>query len=91
VKDPEIFIFDDSFSALDFATDVRLRKAIEAKRQGVTKIIVAQRVGTIMHAQKIIVMEQGKIVGMGVHRELMESCPEYREIAESQIEEAAAL
>jgi ATP-binding cassette subfamily B protein len=89
VKDPEILIFDDSFSAIDFATDALLRKAIEAKKQGVTKIIVAQRVGTIMRAQKIIVMEQGRIVGIGAHRELMENCPEYREIAESQIEEAA--
>jgi ATP-binding cassette subfamily B protein len=91
VRDPEILIFDDSFSALDFATDARIRKALDAKRQGVTKIIVAQRVGTIMHAEKIIVLEHGGIAGMGTHQELMESCPEYREIAESQIAEAAFL
>ena len=90
VRDPGLLVFDDSFSALDFATDARLRKTLEEKRQGVTKIIVAQRVGTIMHAEKIIVLEQGRIAGMGTHRELMESCPEYREIAESQIAEAVS-
>jgi len=88
VRDPEILIFDDSFSALDFATDSRLRSALEAKRKGVTKIIVAQRVGTIMHAEKIIVLEHGRIAGMGTHAELMETCPEYREIAETQLSEA---
>jgi ATP-binding cassette subfamily B protein len=84
VRDPEILIFDDSFSALDFATDARLRQALEEKRKTVTKIIVAQRVGTIMNADKIIVLEKGVIVGMGKHSELMETCAEYREIAESQ-------
>jgi len=84
VRDPAILIFDDSFSALDFATDARLRHALEEKRKEVTKIIVAQRVGTIMHADKIVVLEKGKIAGMGKHDELMETCAEYREIAESQ-------
>jgi len=84
IRDPEILIFDDSFSALDFATDARLRQALEEKRKEVTKIIVAQRVGTIMHADKIIVLEKGKIAGMGRHDELMEICAEYKEIAESQ-------
>jgi ATP-binding cassette, subfamily B, multidrug efflux pump len=84
VRDPRILIFDDSFSALDFATDARLRQALEEKRKGVTKIIVAQRVGTIMHADKIIVLEKGRIAGMGTHSELMETCAEYKEIAESQ-------
>jgi ATP-binding cassette subfamily B protein len=84
IRDPEILIFDDSFSALDFATDARLRQALEEKRKEVTKIIVAQRVGTIMHADKIIVLEKGKIAGLGRHGELMETCAEYREIAESQ-------
>jgi ATP-binding cassette subfamily B protein len=84
IRDPEILIFDDSFSALDFATDARLRQALEEKRKEVTKIIVAQRVGTIMHADKIIVLEKGKIAGLGRHDELMENCAEYREIAESQ-------
>ena len=89
VRDPALLIFDDSFSALDFATDARLRKALEEKRKQVTRIIVAQRVGTIMQADKIIVLEEGRIAGMGTHAELMESCGEYREIAESQIAEEA--
>jgi ATP-binding cassette subfamily B protein len=85
VRDPEILIFDDSFSALDFATDARLRQALEEKRKSVTKIIVAQRVGTIMNADKIIVLEKGRIAGVGKHSELLETCAEYREIAESQL------
>jgi len=84
IRAPEILIFDDSFSALDFATDARLRQALEEKRKKVTKIIVAQRVGTIMRADKIIVLEKGRIAGMGRHDELMETCAEYKEIAESQ-------
>jgi ATP-binding cassette subfamily B protein len=90
VRDPEILIFDDSFSALDFATDAKLRQALEEKRKNITKIIIAQRVGTISQADKIIVLEKGKIVGMGNHAELMESCREYREIAESQLSEETA-
>jgi ATP-binding cassette subfamily B protein len=89
VRNPEILIFDDSFSALDFATDARLRQALEEKRKGVTKIIVAQRVGTIMHAGKIIVLEKGEIAGIGKHDELMEICAEYKEIAESQFSQEA--
>jgi ATP-binding cassette subfamily B protein len=84
VRNPGLLIFDDSFSALDFATDARLRKALAEKRKDAAKIIVAQRVGTIMQAEKIIVLDNGKIAGMGTHGELMKSCPEYREIAESQ-------
>jgi len=91
IRDPEILIFDDSFSALDFATDARLRQALEEKRKEVTKIIVAQRVGTIMHADKIIVLEKGGIAGMGKHSALMETCAEYREIAESQFSQEAVL
>jgi len=91
VRDPKILLFDDSFSALDFATDARLRQALEEKRKTVTRIIVAQRVGTIMNADKIIVLEKGRIAGMGSHRELMENCAEYREIAESQFSQEAAL
>jgi ATP-binding cassette subfamily B protein len=89
IRDPEILIFDDSFSALDFATDARLRQALEEKRKGITKIIVAQRVGTIMNADKIIVLENGEIAGMGKHDELMKTCVEYREIAESQFSQEA--
>jgi ATP-binding cassette subfamily B protein len=84
VRNPGLLLFDDSFSALDFATDARLRKALSEKRKDAAKIIVAQRVGTIMRAEMIIVLDQGRIAGMGTHRELLESCPEYREIAESQ-------
>jgi ATP-binding cassette subfamily B protein len=85
VKEPEILIFDDSFSALDFKTDSLLRKALREKRAGVTRIVVAQRVGTIMNAEQIIVLDQGRIVGRGTHRELLASCPEYYEIASSQL------
>ncbi|MDR3247193.1 MAG: ABC transporter ATP-binding protein/permease, partial [Treponema sp.] len=83
-RDPALLIFDDSFSALDFATDARLRQALQEKRRGTTKIIVAQRVGTIMGAEKIIVLSQGRIIGMGTHEELIRTCAEYAEIAESQ-------
>jgi ATP-binding cassette subfamily B protein len=84
VRNPELLLFDDSFSALDFATDARLRRALAEKRKDAAKIVVAQRVGTIMRAEKIIVLDNGRIVGMGTHRELLETSPEYREIAESQ-------
>ncbi len=85
VKRPEIYIFDDSFSALDFKTDARLRAALERELGDATVIIVAQRVGTIMHADQIVVMEDGTIVGLGTHHELMDSCPTYREIVFSQL------
>jgi ATP-binding cassette subfamily B protein len=84
VRNPGLLIFDDSFSALDLATDARLRKALAEKRKDAAKIIVAQRVGTIMQAEKIIVLDNGRIAGMGTHDELLKSCPAYREIAESQ-------
>ena len=86
VRDPRLLIFDDSFSALDFATDARLRQALNEKKKGVTRIIIAQRVGTIMNSEKIIVLEKGAITGMGTHAELIKTCAEYREIAESQIQ-----
>ena len=91
VRDAELLIFDDSFSALDFATDARLRKSLDERRKEVTKIIVAQRVGTIRQADKIIVLEKGRIAGMGTHGELMDTCREYREIAESQFAGEAVL
>lgn len=87
-KKPEIFIFDDSFSALDMKTDLKLRKALADKTGDKTRIIVAQRVGTIMHAEQIIVLDEGRIVGKGTHEELMKSCDIYREIAVSQMGEA---
>lgn len=85
VKDPEILILDDCFSALDFKTDKALRKALKKYSAKTTQFIVAQRVGTVMNAQQIIVLDEGKIVGKGTHRELMETCETYREIALSQL------
>ncbi|MBZ4670520.1 MAG: ABC-type multidrug transport system, ATPase and permease component [Oscillospiraceae bacterium] len=85
VKKPKIYIFDDSFSALDFKTDAALRKALKEYTGESTVIIVAQRVSTIMNAEQIIVLDEGKIVGMGTHRELLASCPTYLEIASSQL------
>ncbi|NCC69810.1 MAG: ATP-binding cassette domain-containing protein, partial [Clostridia bacterium] len=84
-KKPEIFIFDDSFSALDFRTDMALRKALKEHTGGSTVIIVAQRVSTIMSAEQIIVLDEGKIVGCGTHKELLKTCPQYYEIASSQL------
>ncbi len=85
---PEILVFDDSFSALDYRTDALLRKELAENFKGTTKIIVAQRVGTIRHADKILVLERGEIVGEGTHEELMKNCEIYREIASSQLSAA---
>jgi ATP-binding cassette, subfamily B, multidrug efflux pump len=87
VKRPRIFVFDDSFSALDFRTDARLRAALQRDLADATVIIVAQRVGTILHADRIVVLEDGVVAGIGTHAELMESCPTYREIVLSQLSE----
>jgi ATP-binding cassette subfamily B protein len=84
-KRPEIYVFDDSFSALDYKTDKKLRRALAKQTKSATKIIVAQRVGTIMDADKIIVLDNGKMVGAGTHKELMENCKIYQEIALSQL------
>ena len=86
-KRPEIIIFDDTFSALDFKTDRQLRDALKTELVGVTKIIVAQRIGTIMGADKIIVLDEGRQVGMGTHEELLSSCEVYKQIALSQLSE----
>jgi len=86
-KNPEIYIIDDSFSALDFKTDSKLRQALAQATKEATVIIVTQRIGTILNADKIIVMDEGKIVGSGRHQELLSSCKVYREIAESQLSE----
>jgi len=91
VKNAGIYIFDDSFSALDFATDARLRTALDRELGGATVIIVAQRVGTILGADRIIVMDAGRIVGSGTHRELLDSNETYREIVYSQLSEAEAV
>lgn len=84
-KDPEIFVFDDSFSALDFKTDSKLREALKEKTEGKTVIIIAQRISTILDADQIIVLDEGKIVGKGTHKELMESNEVYQQIALSQL------
>jgi len=86
-KRPEIYVFDDSFSALDFRTDARLRAALRRELGGATVIIVAQRVGTILHADRIVVLEDGGIAGIGTHDELMRTCDTYREIVLSQVTE----
>ncbi|MBQ9989363.1 MAG: ABC transporter ATP-binding protein [Lachnospiraceae bacterium] len=85
---PKIYLFDDSFSALDYKTDMALRKALNEKTKDATVIIVAQRISTILHADQILVLEDGRIIGKGTHKELLESCEEYREIAGSQLSEA---
>ena len=84
-KHPQIYLFDDSFSALDYKTDVALRRALKAQTDNATVIIVAQRISTVLHANKILVLDEGRIVGKGTHAQLMESCPEYQEIARSQL------
>lgn len=86
-RKPEILIFDDSFSALDYKTDKALRNELDKKLGGVTRLIVAQRIGTIRNADKIVVLDEGKAVGFGTHSELMENCEVYREIAMSQLSE----
>lgn len=87
VRKPEIYIFDDSFSALDFKTDARLRKALKKETKNATVIIVAQRVSTVMDADRIIVLDEGRIVGIGKHKELLAGCEVYREIVSSQLSE----
>lgn len=82
---PEIFVFDDSFSALDYKTDRILRSVLKKETKGVTSLIVAQRIGTIMDADQIIVLDEGEVVGKGTHRELLTTCSVYRKIAESQL------
>jgi ATP-binding cassette subfamily B protein len=87
VKRPDIYVFDDSFSALDFRTDARLRAALARELGHATVIIVAQRVGTILHADRIVVLEDGEVAGIGTHDELMRTCETYREIVLSQVTE----
>ena len=84
-KRPRIYLFDDSFSALDYKTDVALRRALKAETDNATVIIVAQRISTVLHANRILVLDEGRIVGQGTHAQLLETCPEYREIARSQL------
>ena len=84
-KNPKIYLFDDSFSALDFKTDVALRRALKAETGNATVIIVAQRISTVLHANQILVLDEGRLVGKGTHAQLMVTCPEYQEIARSQL------
>jgi ATP-binding cassette subfamily B protein len=87
VRKPEVYVFDDSFSALDFKTDARLRAALKHEIADSTVIIVAQRVGTVMDADRIIVLNEGQIAGIGTHKELFENCQVYQEIVSSQLSE----
>ncbi|MBQ6817514.1 MAG: ABC transporter ATP-binding protein, partial [Bacilli bacterium] len=86
-RDPEIYIFDDSFSALDYKTDFVLRKELKKYTKDATNLIVAQRIGTIKEADKIFVLDEGKMVGCGTHKELLKNCEVYKEIALSQLGE----
>ncbi|MGI6361840.1 MAG: ABC transporter ATP-binding protein [Bacillota bacterium] len=86
-KNPEIYIFDDSFSALDYKTDFTLRKALKTELANSTVLIVAQRISTILHAEQIIVLDEGKIIGQGTHKELLETCPAYKQLASTQLSE----
>ena len=90
MRRPEIYLFDDSFSALDYATDARLRAALGRETQEATVVIVAQRVSTIRHADTIIVLDAGRVVGTGTHGELMDGNETYREIVLSQLTEQEA-
>ena len=87
-KNPRVYLFDDSFSALDYRTDARLRRALNQKAAAATVIIVAQRISTILHADQILVLEEGRIAGMGTHEQLLCGCPQYQEIARSQLSES---
>ena len=87
-KRPEVFIFDDSFSALDFKTDVTLRKALKKRTKDSTVLIVAQRISTILNAEQIIVLDDGRVAGIGTHKDLLKNCEVYRQIAASQLSES---
>ena len=87
IRRPDVYIFDDSFSALDFKTDAKLRQALALETRAAAVLIVAQRVTTVLGADRIIVLDQGKIAGIGKHKELMETCQVYREIVLSQLSE----
>ena len=84
-RNPEIYIFDDSFSALDYKTDLTLRKELKKHTKDATSMIVAQRIGTIINADKIVVLDKGECVGIGRHKDLLKSCEVYKEIALSQL------
>ena len=85
VKKAPVYIFDDTFSALDFKTDAKLRKALKGYTEHSTVLVVAQRVSSIMHAEQIVVLDEGRVAGIGTHEELLKTCETYREIAQSQL------
>jgi len=85
---PEVLVLDDSFSALDYATDAALRRALSQEETDATIVVVAQRVASVMHADRIVVLDEGRVVGDGTHEELLHTCPAYREIAMSQLSSA---
>ncbi len=85
MKKAPVYLFDDTFSALDFKTDAALRRALKRYTGDATVLIVAQRVSTIMYAEQIVVLDEGRVAGIGTHKELLQTCPTYREIAESQL------
>ena len=89
-KDPKVYLFDDSFSALDYKTDVTLRRALKAQTDNATVIIVAQRISTVLHANQILVLDDGHLVGIGTHDQLRQTCPVYEEIYESQFKKGDA-
>ena len=91
MKKPQIYMFDDSFSALDYETDKRLREALDLNMKEATVVIVAQRVSTVLNADKILFIDNGEIIAQGTHQELYESCPEYRDVVLSQITEEEAI
>jgi ATP-binding cassette subfamily B multidrug efflux pump len=88
---PRLLLFDDSFSALDYRTDLQVRQALKERLKGTGAVIVAQRIATVMQADKILVLDEGRLAGQGTHEELMETCPEYQQIARSQMSEAELL
>ena len=90
VRQPAVYVFDDSFSALDFATDARLRAALRADTRETTVIVVAQRISTVLGADQIVVLDEGRVVGVGTHEDLLAGCETYREIVSSQLTAAEA-